>query len=797
MSKRNRRQQARGTKAVEGGEAVARPTLPPARVNERYARPLFVLTIVTGSFLLFLTQPMIARMALPRVGGAPSVWNSAMLVYQLLLLAGYAYAHGLSYLRPRLQSGIHLGVFAVAALFLPIGLVAWVPPADAQPAFWVPWFLISSIGLLFFVVSAQAPLMQRWYALETSRGDPYPLYAASNLGSFAGLISYPLLVEPLMTLQQQSWLWTALYGFLVLLVAACAFTVPADAVEVVAEETEAPPTMKRMLHWVALAAVPSGLMLSTTTHLTTDIVAIPMLWVLPLGLYLLSFVIAFAARRGPANFISMLAPIIILVAGGLVFGSGAEKPLYPVTLGLLLLFAIAVALHGEMFGLRPAAGHLTRFYLAMSVGGALGGLFCAIVAPLVFDWSYEYPLLVLGAALLVPQIPLVPWVKGQEWLMRLALPAMAILLAVAVYMMRARGFSSQLILIGSILISLLALACLGRRVAFVVCLLALMVSYDDRGVLQTSVTGGRTRSYFGIYEVYNRVDGSARVLTHGTTLHGIQNLMPGMETIPTTYYAPNSGVGLAFGAAELLYPQHPPRLGVVGLGSGTLACYADGRPNRRWVFFEIDPDMERVARNQFSFLSRCRPTPLFPNQLILFGDARLTIRNRMPANSLDMLAVDAFSSDAVPMHLLTREALRDYGRVLQPDGIILFHISNRFLDLRPVIADLATREGWAATMMQYQPTPAEERQNATVSVWIAMSRNPLKIIELIDQSNAVIDRLQAQDQADVQRGLADADSLVRSRWTAVDLRPGFTGWTDDYASILPILNFGSFLPRGN
>src|SRR5205085_3262608 len=223
---------------------------------------------------------------------------------------------------------------------------------------------------------------------------------------------------------QQSWLWTAMYGFLVLLVAACAFTVPADAVEVLPEETEAPPTTKRYLHWIALAAVPSGLMLSTTTHLTTDIVAMPMIWVLPLGLYLLSFVIAFAGWRKPADFITMLAPLIILVAGGLVFGRGAQNPLYPVTLGLLLLFAIAVALHSEMFRLRPAAGHLTRFYLAMSVGGMLGGLFCAIVAPLVFDWSYEYPLLVLGAALLVPQIPLVPWAKGQEWLMRLALPAM-------------------------------------------------------------------------------------------------------------------------------------------------------------------------------------------------------------------------------------------------------------------------------------------------------------------------------------------------------------------------------------
>lgn len=766
MSKRNRRELAAANEAkpVGEGDHVAKPLLSAPRVNERYARPLFVLTIVTGSFLLFLTQPMIARMALPRVGGAPSVWNSAMLVYQLLLLAGYTYAHGLSYLRPRLQSGIHLGVFAVAALFLPIGLVAWVPPADAQPAFWVPWFLISSMGLLFFVVSAQAPLMQRWYALETSRGDPYPLYAASNLGSFAGLISYPLLVEPLMSLNQQSWLWTAMYAFLVLLVAACAFTVPADAVEVVPEETEAPPTVKRYLHWVALAAVPSGLMLSTTTHLTTDIVAIPMLWVLPLGLYLLSFVIAFAARRGPARFITMLAPIIILVAGGLVFGRGTENPLYPVTLGLLLLFAIAVALHSEMFRLRPAAGHLTRFYLAMSVGGMLGGLFCAIVAPLVFDWSYEYPLLVLGAALLVPQIPLVPWVKGQEWLMRLALPMMAILLAVAVYLMRAKGFSAQLILVGSILISLLALACLGRRVAFVVCLLALMVSYDDRGVLQTSFTGGRTRSYFGIYEVYDRADGSARVLTHGTTLHGIQNLDPALELLPTSYYARRSGVGIALTNADSLFGANP-RVGVVGLGAGTLSCYA--HPNYSWTIFEIDPAMVNVARNQFTFLRKCAP-----QANIVLGDARLSLA-RQPANSIDILAVDAFSSDAVPMHLLTHEALQVYGRAVQQNGIVLFHISNRYLDLRPVIAELAESSHWYAAMLEYVPTEEEQAQNATISVWIALSRNPDTLQRLMQLSG---------DDA--------------TAWRSVDPRPGFSGWTDDHASILSIINFEAFLPRG-
>jgi len=740
--------------AVEGGPGAR-------RMNERLARPLFILTIITGSFLLFLTQPMIARMALPRVGGSPSVWNSAMLVYQLLLLAGYAYAHGLSRLRPRSQVGIHLALLAVAAFSLPIWLTDAVPPSDFEPAFWVPWFLISSIGLLFFAISAQAPLMQRWYALESSRGDPYPLYAASNLGSFAGLISYPLIVEPLMGLQQQSWLWTGIYALLVLLVAGCALTVPAQAVEEIPEEIAPPPTARQIAHWVVLAAVPSGLMLSTTTHLTTDIVAIPLLWVLPLGLYLLSFVIAFATWRGPANFSTILAPLVILIAGGLAFNDGSRTPLFSVTLGLFLLLAIAVALHAEMFRLRPAVGHLTRFYLAMSFGGMLGGLFCAIVAPLLFDWAYEHPLLILAAALLVPQFSLLPWPKPLTMMLSLALPALAFLLSYAAEA-GMLGRDPRMAMAGSVAVSLIALACLGRRWPFAACLAALMLSYNGWGTIERSMADGRTRSYFGIYEVSTRYDGTARVLTHGTTLHGIQNLEPGLETVPTSYYARRSGVGLALGNADALYGAHP-RIGVVGLGSGTLACYA--RPNQAWTFFEIDPAMVQVARNRFTFLAQCAP-----QVRIVLGDARLSLA-RQPANSIDILAVDAFSSDAVPMHLLTREALQVYGRAVQRNGIVLFHISNRYLDLKPVIADLAARGGWTAAMMQYVPEEDEEILNATVSVWIALSRD-----------RATIARLEA---------LSGADAMF---WETVEPQPGFAGWSDDHASILPIINFLNFWP---
>jgi hypothetical protein len=734
------------------GEATA------GRVNERYARPLFLLTIITGSFLLFLTQPMIARMALPRVGGAPSIWNSAMLVYQLLLLGGYAYAHWVSRMRPRRQVGLHIILLGVAALWLPIGLREMLPPAESEPAFWVPWFLISSIGPLFFIISSQAPLMQRWYALETARGEPYTLYAASNLGSFAGLISYPLLVEPLMSLQQQSWLWTGLYAVLVLLVVLCALTVPAQAVEAVPQETTPAPTVRQIAHWVVLAAVPSGLMLSTTTHMTTDIVAMPLLWVMPLGLYLLSFVIAFAARRGPANVITMLAPLIILIAGGLAFSDGTRNPFVSASLGLVLMLAVAVALHSEMFRLRPAVDHLTRFYLAMSFGGMLGGLFCAIVAPLLFDWAYEHPLLILAAALLVPQIVLVPWPRPLTLVLSLVLPVFALLISYASATGRF-GPGAGAMMGGSIVVSLLALACLGRRWAFAVSLAALMLSYGGWGTIARSLQDARTRSYFGIYEVSTRPDGSARVLMHGTTLHGLQNLEPGLETVPTTYYARRSGVGLALANAEALFGAHP-RIGVIGLGSGTLSCYA--RPNQAWTFFEIDPAMVHVARDRFTFLNQCAP-----QARIVLGDARLSMA-RQPAGSIDILAVDAFSSDAVPMHLLTREALEVYGRAVQRDGIVLFHISNRYLDLKPVVADIARRNGWAAAVLEYVPNDEEQAMNATVSVWIALSRNP-----------AMIGRLVTLSGGDAQN------------WSALDTTPGFAGWSDDHASILPIINYPS------
>ena len=725
----------------------------------RIPRALYVVTILTGSFLLFLVQPMVARMALPRLGGAPAVWNSAMLVYQALLLGGYAYAHWLGKLRLRLGAAVHVGLLAVAALWLPIGLFAFAMPADAEPALWVPWLLGASIGPLFFAVSAQAPLMQRWYSAAAPGRDPYALYAASNIGSFGGLIAYPLLVEPALALREQSLLWSVGYAALFLLVAGCALLLPRAAVTERTAVTSEPASARRIATWVLLAFVPSGLMLATSTFITTDIVAVPLLWVLPLGLYLLSFSVAFATNRVAADLITRIAPITILMFGGVMIAGHQEYPYLNALLALSLLFMAAVALHARMYDLRPAPDRLTGFYLAMSVGGALGGVFAALIAPVVFDWSYEYPLLILAAGALTPQHVLLP-LFGRLWDAdaqgrRIRTLAVALIVASAVFWgLRDPGnlLGDKHESIGFLVVALIGFVMIGQRWPYFVALAGAMFLFGGYRAIQVSLDGNaRTRSYFGVYTV--RDYAGLRTLAHGTTVHGIELTgSPERERKLTSYYVPGSGVGRAMAAAPELYGASA-RIGVVGLGSGTLACYA--RPGQRWRIFEIDPAVVRLARDtgQFRFLANC-----LPNADIVLGDARMRLAAEAPA-SFDLLALDAFSSDSVPMHLMTREAFAGYARALQPKGLLLVHISNRFLDLVPVVAASGGGGGWYAARLVYHPGPHEGEQ-AAVSDWIALTRDQQTLAHLV------------------------ADG---GEWHPVHRRAGFRAWTDDYATILPVL----------
>ncbi|WP_426258434.1 spermidine synthase [Sphingomonas sp. DC1600-2] len=731
----------------------------------RLVRPLFVVTILASSFLLFLVQPMVARMALPRLGGAPAVWNSAMLVYQALLLGGYAYAHWLGRLGPRAQGMMHLAVLLVAGLWLPIGLNALQPGPTAQPALWVPWLLCLSIGPLFFAVSAQAPLLQRWFSLSREGEDPYALYAASNFGSFAGLIAYPLVVEPGMALLGQRMLWSSGYILVGLLVALCAATLPKTAPGAAALASpapqSAPPTGRRVAHWIALAFVPSGLMLATSTYISTDIVAMPLLWVVPLGLYLLSFTVAFATDRTMADMQTRVAPVAILLFGGILVAGMGGMPYLGAIMALALLFLVSVALNTALYRIRPEPDRLTGFYLAMAVGGALGGVFAALIAPLVFDWTYEYPILVLAAGLLVPQHALLRPIRrlweGSAHRRHILTGVVALVVLGLVGLILADagpglGALPQAALLVIVVIGLLSM---GARWAFVSVLLGVLVAFGGyRAVMISLEPHARTRSYFGVYTVHNAA--TQRQLAHGTTVHGVQLLgSPARERTPTAYYVAASGVGRAMQVLPILYGAHA-RVGIVGLGSGTLACYAVA--GQDWRFYEIDPAVVRIARDtgQFTFLSRCLPHPG-----IVLGDARLNLAVA-PAASLDLLALDAFSSDAVPMHLMTREAFASYARVLAPRGLLLVHISNRFLDLEPVVAAAAQGGGWYSAQLFYHPR-AINRDAATMSQWIALSRDP-----------AVIQSLKARDSA----------------WGPVKPRAGFAPWTDDYSTILPLLKAG-------
>jgi spermidine synthase len=556
----------------------------------------------------------------------------------------------------------------------------------------------------------------------------------------------------------QSLVWSIGYGALALLVLGCGLLMPRGAAVAVAASIVPKPATREILRWIVLSAIPSGLMLSTTLYLTTDIVAMPLLWVLPLGLYLLSFSVAFASRRGPADAIIRMAPFALLIAACIVFSDTVPFALAIAGLALASMFAVAVALHSMLFDQRPDAAHLTIFYLSTSVGGVLGGLICALIAPLIFDWTYEYPLLLLAAAATLAAVNpferlAAMWngslgaARWSRWLIAAALSLS--LLGVGTFESPAHR---AIALVGAMLVIALGICAIGNRALFTACVAALMLNLGGWEKMELSRSNQMTRSFFGIDTVRPLSD-NALSLVHGTTVHGVE-LMGSVarERTTTTYYAPRSGVGLAMAAVPSIFRNA--RVGVVGLGAGTLACTST--PEQSWRFYEIDPKVAGIARRDFHFLSRCQP-----NAPILIGDARLTLE-REPLSSADVLVIDAFSSDSVPMHLLTLEAFDVYRQHLSPEGLLMVHISNRYLDLRPVVA-AAAAHGWTARVRTFQPTAAEIKLHASPSMWIALSPS-------------------AKTMAGVER------SSGQEQW--LPLVAGQTkAWTDDHASILPLIQW--------
>ena len=700
---------------------------------------LYGLTIFVSATLLFLVQPMFARMALPLLGGAPAVWNTAQVFYQAALLCGYSYAHlSTKWLGVRRQAALHLALLLLPLLALPIGIPAgWTPPRETNPSLWLLALLAVAVGLPFFVVSTSSPLLQKWFTGTGHRAaaDPYFLYAASNVGSMLALLSYPLLVEPSLGLLDQSWLWALGYGLLLVLMAACAICLwraprPASVAAPAAAVSAAAPerlSARRRLRWVALSFVPSSLMLSVTTYLSTDIAAIPLLWVIPLALYLLTFILVFATRPPLPHWLMIRALPFTLLPLVIVLAARATQPIgLLIALHLATFFVATMVCHGEIARDRPSTQHLTEFYLWMSVGGMLGGLFNALIAPQLFTGIAEYPLMLVLTCLLLPRAAAAPASDGPvaspsrlPQLLDLGLPAgLSALCALLVTLAELNDVPSGPASTG-LMFGLPALLCFSfsrRPLRFGLGIGAiLLVSAWTSGVSGQALYA--ERSFFGVHRVTLDPTGQYHLLLHGSTLHGKQSLDPARQQEPLTYYYPSGPLGQLFDA--LKRGPARPAVGVVGLGSGAIACYAT--PGQQWTFYEIDPTVARIARDSryFHFLSDCTP-----QAQVVLGDARLSLSERA-GQPYDLLVLDAYSSDSIPMHLMTREALQLYVERLAPHGLLVFHISNRHLDLEPVLGNLAHDAGLASlTQDDAALSQAEESLGKQASQWVVLARQP-------------------------------------------------------------------------
>lgn len=746
---------------------------------------LFSVTLFLSAGLTFLVQPMFAKFVLPLFGSTPAVWNTSMLFFQTTLLAGYLYAHeSTRRLGARRQAVVHAAILLVPLLVLPIGIPAgWIPPADVNPVPWLLGLLAIAVGLPFFVVSTTAPLLQRWLAAtdHPAAGDPYFLYRASNLGSVLGLLAYPLAVEPSMRLAQQGTLWSAGYGVLVLLVLACAAVVwrsprcaeavaaPAPADDeaestAAAEGGPAPsrrsPARERLiirLRWVGLALVPSSLMLGVTTTLTTDIAPIPLLWSLPLSLYLISFILVFApdarADRLQGAMAFALPAVVVLISALLLLEvRGPIWLVVPAHLGGF--FVVAVVCHGALARDRPPAPRLTEFYLLISLGGALGGVFNAIVAPTLFDSLAEYPIVLVLAALCLPaRPPLIAPGPYARWL-DLALPlALGATVALIVLLSQLAQTDAQeygkffaFSLAAGIAVNFVRRPLrFGLSVGAIVLAVALASAPDQQEL-------HRERSFFGVYQVTAAEGGDLHRLIHGTTTHGAQDFSsPGRERTPISYYHRGSPIGRLLGAM----PQRlTARAAIIGLGTGSIGCYS--KPGERWTFYEIDPTVERIARDPrfFTYLRVC------PGSFdVVLGDARLGLRRAADAR-FGLIMADAFSSDAVPVHLITREALALYRSKLREDGIVAFNVSNDYLALEPVLGNLAHDTGMACVAQADDESGTDGVPETDASDWVVLARRTRDL------------RAVASDE----------------RWQNCRRSPGSAPWTDDHSDVLSVLD---------
>jgi spermidine synthase len=651
---------------------------------------LFSGSLLISAALLFWVQLFTSKMVLPVLGGGAAVWNTCLVFFQVALLLGYLYAHATDrWLPSRLKGFLHPVLLLIAGLVLPVSLKGIaMPSGDTQPVLWLLKTLSLVVGAPFLILAGTAPLLQSWYSRTQGRSsrDPYFLYAASNLGSLAALASYPTLIEPHLHLTYQSTSWTVGYFLLAGLTVLCAIMTyiqdKGDRVSEVTASPSQPVNALTRLRWILLAFVPSSLLLGVTTHLTMDVAAAPLFWVIPLILYLLSFVLAFQRLVPISRRLVAWLQAVLLVALACVFLSGpGEKIIHLFALHLAAFFVTALLCHQELSRLRPAVKNLTEFYLLIALGGALGGIFNALVAPLLFNDIIEYPLMLIVACLLRPgHLPRInrPWAALGDFFYPLVLFLILMILDYYCHIKIADLNDKDLLII--VVIPALAVFSFQRRPVrmglglAVLIVIGLMMSDSDNTLI-------RTRNFYGVLKVTAENQPPMHMLYNGTTLHGSQSEDPMHHLDPLTYYHSKGPLGQMFTAVNgTSLTQH---VGLVGLGTGTIACYE--KPGEHWTFFEINPADVAIAQNSkyFTFLRDC---PAHPE--IVLGDARLSM-SRQPDGSFDMIILDAFSSDSIPIHLITREAVQLYLSKLRPNGIIVLHISNRFLNLAPVIANIA------------------------------------------------------------------------------------------------------------
>ncbi|WP_166304878.1 fused MFS/spermidine synthase [Bradyrhizobium sp. 2S1] len=741
-------------------------TSEPSASRNRLVLVVYTAAIFVSALLLFSVQPLFTKMVLPRLGGSPAVWSVAMVFFQSLLLGGYAYAHLLMKLNSRVVPiVVHLVLLVIALLTLPLSIKSgWGEPPTSGYAIWLLGLFVVSIGLPFFALAANNPLLQAWFVRtgHPNGPDPYFLYASSNIGSFLALLSYPVLLEPMFTLRTQNLIWTGGYGLLIVLIAGCGVLLlrsPANAgaLNMSADDANATaPSWPQRARWIFLAAVPSGLLIAVTAHISTDVAAAPLLWVLPLSLYLLTWVLVFQSRPLLPHKWMLLAQPLAIAGVVILLAVGGEQNLL-LTLGghQICFFIIAMACHGELARTRPAAKYLTGFYVALSFGGMVGGLFAGLIAPFTFSWVAEYPILLALAALCRPP-------GGAERLPRWSAWYWPFLAVLAVALIAPSWSAGDIFnwlddrrvwMIGAVgvLSALLALALNANRwkifATVVVALVVLRAYPSDDGRVET------VRSFFGVHKIVVTPNGQYHVLMHGTTIHGAEKFRNNDGTPvtgrpePISYYHKDGGIGQAITAIRERKGA-PLKVAVIGLGSGTLTCASV--PGEDWRFFEIDQSMVDTARDPkyFTYIQNCEP-----NLKPVIGDARLTFAKE-PDGVYDLIIVDAYSSDAIPIHLATEEAMAIYKEKLAPQGAVVMHVSNRHLELSSVVVGIAD----ANDMKSWVYSEDSGRDN-----------------EYIFSTSVVVS---AREEADVGK-LASSDV-----WTETEADEKQRVWTDDYSNVL-------------